>query len=302
MAVQQAGPSQPVAVAIVAATGGEPRVISSAPPAAFPAAKHVTPETVVITAADGLDAHSVLFLPPNIRPGERRPALLYVHGGGGRSVLGYPDQSNGYYHITYGLIQYFVNKGYIVAAVNYRGDPMYGGAFANPDEFGANGVSEYRDVIAAGLWLKNRPDVDPERLGVWGLSYGGWLTGQALSRNSDVFKAGMIHAGVQLRSTSLDEDNLGYQSSPAYNIEKWTSPTLVVHGDDDRSVEFSQTVGVINLFRAHGVPHEVIVYPDETHYFMRHALWIEEFNAIDDFFDRTLIRKEGVRVTGQREE
>jgi dipeptidyl aminopeptidase/acylaminoacyl peptidase len=213
-------------------------------------------------------------------------------------VLGYPDQNNGFYHMSYGVIQYFVNKGYIVAAVNYRGgSALYGRAFRNPAEYSQNGVSEYRDVLAAGQWLKNRPDVDPERIGVFGLSYGGWLTGQALSRNSDIFKAGAIFAGVQLRSTSLDEGNLAYQSSPAYNIEKWTSPTLVIHGDDDRNVEFSQTIGLINLFRAHNVPHELIVYPDDTHYYGYFNRWTRAFKAIDDFFDRNLLRKEGVRTT-----
>jgi dipeptidyl aminopeptidase/acylaminoacyl peptidase len=291
-----------VSVAVVAAAGGQPRVISAPPPAEFPAARHVVPETVVLTAADGKQSHAIVFLPTDLRAGEKRPALLYIHGGGGRFVLGYPDQNNGFYHYSYAVIQYYVNKGYIVAAVNYRGgSALYGTAFRNPDEYSQNGVSEYRDVLAAGLWLRDRPDVDPERLGVWGLSYGGWLTGQALSRNSDIFKAGMIFAGVQLRSTSLDEDNLAYQSSPAYNIEKWTSPTLIVHGDDDRNVEFSQTIGIINLFRAHAVPHELIVYPDDTHYFGFYNRWIRAFTATDDFFDRTLIRKEGVRVTGRRE-
>jgi dipeptidyl-peptidase 4 len=242
----------------------------------------------------------VMFLPADLKPGEKRPTLLYNHGGGGRSVLGYPDQSNGYYHITYGLIQYFVNKGYIVGAINYRGDPLYSAEFNDPEEFGAEGVSEYRDVLAAGQYLKGRPDVDAERLGVWGLSYGGWLSGEALSRNSDLFKAGAIHAGVQHRSTSLDPENLGYQSSPSYNIDKWTSPTLIVHGDDDRSVEFSQTIGLVQLLRARGVPHKVIVFPDETHYFMRFQLWYDEFNATDDWFERNLIKKRTTTTSEQR--
>jgi dipeptidyl aminopeptidase/acylaminoacyl peptidase len=117
-----------------------------------------------------------------------------------------------------------------------------------------------------------------------------------LSRNSDVFKAGMIFAGVQMRSASLDPNNLAYQSSPAYNIEKWTSPVLVVHGDDDRNVEFSQTVGLVQLLRAHDVPHEVIIYPNDTHYYQIHERWVKAFKATDDFFDRYLIRKEGART------
>jgi len=297
VAVLRSGPTEPLAVALVPSGGGDARVVGPRPPSQFPADRHVIPETVVLTAADGGRSHAIVFLPRDLRPGERRPALLNIHGGGGRTVLGYPDQNNGFYHLSYGVIQYLVNKGYIVASVNYRGgSALYGTSFRNPAEYSAAGVSEYRDVLAAGEWLRARPDVDPERIGVWGLSYGGWLTGQALSRNSDIFKAGAIFAGVQLRSTSLDPADLAYQSSPAYNIHRWTSPTLVIHGDDDRNVEFSQTIGVINLFRAHGVPHELIVFPDDTHYFGYFERWIQSFRAIDDFFDRTLIRKEGVRT------
>jgi len=290
----QSGPAHPLSVAVLPAEGGPGgRVVAPDLPARFPRDRHVAPEAVVIRAADGLTSHSIVFRPSDIRPGERRPALLYIHGGGGRFVLGYPDQSNGFYHMSYGFIQYLVNKGYIVAAVNYRGGSApYGRTFRNPAEYRERGVSEYRDVLAAGRWLRDRPDVDPERVGVFGLSYGGWLTGQALSRNSDIFKAGAILAGVQLRSTSLDPEDLAYQSSPAFNIDKWTSPTLVIHGDDDRNVEFSQTIGLINLFRARGIPHQLIVYPDDTHYFGFFHRWLRTFNAIDDFFDRHVIGRE----------
>jgi len=296
VAALQSGPRQPVSVAVFSATGGQGRVIGPPLPTEFPAAKHVVPESVEITAADGVKSRSIVFLPADLRPGEKRPALVYLHGNGGRLVLGYPDQSNGYYQSNYGLIQYFVNKGYIVAASNYRGDgALYNAAYNEPGEYGANGVSEYRDALATGLYLKNRSDVDAERLGVWGLSYGGWITGVALSRNSDVFKAGAIFAGVQLRSTSLDPDNLAYQSSPAFNIDKWTSPTLFIHGDDDRNVEFSQTIGLINALRAKGTPHKAFVMPDETHYMMRFATRAKSFHEVEDWFETTMIRKNGSR-------
>ncbi len=300
LAVLRAGPRQPLSVAVLPTTGGKVQVVGPPLPAGFPTAKHVIPRTVLLTADDGGVSHAIVFLPADLRPGDKRPALLFIHGGGGRFVLGYPDQDNGFYHKAYGVIQYFVAKGYIVAEINYRGGSgPYGRAFRNPPGKGADGVSEYRDVLAAGRWLKARPDVDSERIGVFGLSYGGWLTGQSLSRNPDIFKAGAIFAGVQLRSMSLDPGSLAYQSSPSFNIEQWTAPTLVIHGDDDRNVEFSQTIGLINLFRARRVPYELIVYPDDTHYYGRFSRWLRAFNAIDDFFDRTLIRKEGVRPDHQ---
>jgi dipeptidyl aminopeptidase/acylaminoacyl peptidase len=289
----QSGPRQGVSVALFAPDGGQGRVISARPSSDFPAARHVVPESVPVTAADGVVANLILFVPPDIRPGEKRPALLYLHGNGGRLVLGYPDQSNGYYHSNYAAIQYFVNKGYIVAASNYRGDgALYTPAYNEQKDYGANGVSEYRDAIAAGLYLQGRPDVDPAKIGVWGLSYGGWITGEALSRNSDVFKAGAILAGVQMRSMSFDPENLAYQSSPAFNIGKWTSPTMFLHGDDDRNVEFSQTVGAVAALRAKGTPVKAVVYPDETHYFMRFATMVAAHREIDRWFDEMLIQRQ----------
>lgn len=295
----QSGPRLPVSVAVFNASGAQGRVIGPPLPAAFPAAKHVVPESVEITAADGVKSRAIVFTPADMRPGEKRPALVYLHGNGGRLVLGYPDQSNGYYQSNYGLIQYLVNKGYIVAAMNYRGDgALYNAAYNRPGEYGANGVSEYRDALAAGLYLKNRPDVDAERLGVYGLSYGGWITGVALSRNSDLFKAGAIFAGVQLRSTSLDPENLAYQSSPAFNIDKWTSPTLFLHGDDDRNVEFSQTIGLINALRAKGTPHKAFVMPDETHYMLKFTTRARSFHEVDKWFEDMMIRKAGKPSAG----
>ena len=299
----QSGARQPLSIGVMAATGGEPRTIGPRLPSDFPTAKHVEPQTVLITSADGVEAHSLLFLPADLKPGEKRPTLLFIHGGPGmRTVLGYHyEGSHGFYHQIYSMTQYFVNKGYIVMSVNYRAGTGYGRAFRLAPERRDQGNSEYRDVLAAGLYLKNRPDVDAERLGVWGLSYGGWLTGQALSRNSDVFKSGMIFAGVQMRSATLDPQNLAYQSSPAYNIEKWTSPVLVVHGDDDRNVEFSQTVGLVQLLRAHDVDHELIVFPNDTHYYQIFSRWLTTYRAIDDWFDRTLIRRPGATSEGNRQ-
>lgn len=301
VALLQATPRQAESPAIIPAAGGTVRVIGTRPPADWPVAKHVTPQAVEVKAADGIVAHIILFLPPDLKPGEKRPALLYNHGNGGRLVLGYADQSDGYYHLNYALINYFVNKGYIVAASNYRGDgALYTPEYNEQKDYGANGVSEYRDVIAAGLYLKSRPDVDPDKIGVWGLSYGGWLTGEALSRNSDVFKAGAIFAGVQMRSTSFDPENLAYQSSPAFNIAKWTSPTMFLHGDDDRNVEFSQTVGAVQALRARGTPVKTVVFPDETHYFMRWSHMATAFHQLDAWFDDMLIKRQTRATTEQR--
>ena len=184
-------------------------------------------------------------------------------------------------------------------SVNYRSGTGYGREFRLAKEVGAAGNAEYRDVLAAGQYLKGRPDVDPERVGVWGLSYGGILTSQALARNSDVFAAGADIGGVHMRSDVLDPAEIAYSSSSASAIDTWRSPVILFAGDDDRNVDFSQTVGLVQLLRAHGVPHELTVFPNDTHYFLVFDRWVQTFKQIDDFFDRVLIRKEPVRPPHQ---
>src|SRR5262249_25235359 len=113
IAALQSGPKQPVSVAVFSGDRTHGRGIGPPLPADFPASKHVVPESFEITAADGVKSRAIVFVPADLKAGEKRPALVYLHGNGGRLVLGYPDQSNGYYQSNYGLIEYLVNKGYI---------------------------------------------------------------------------------------------------------------------------------------------------------------------------------------------
>ncbi len=294
VALLSAGAARPQSVAVVPADGGEPRLVSRIPDT-FPAGEHVTPSNVTLTAADGVEFHNQLFLPPDLRRGERRPALIFIHGGPRRQMLlGY--NYGHFYHMAYAVNQYFASKGYVVLSVNYRGGIGYGRTFRTAPDMGRNGNSEYQDVLAAGEYLRDRADVDSTRIALWGLSYGGILTAQGLARNSELFAAGADIAGVHFWGETLDPRTVNYSSSSASRIEDWTSPVLLVHGDDDRNVAFSQTVGLVQLLRAHDVPFELIVFPDEVHSFLVHDRWLKTFEAMGDFFDRTLIRKEGVRA------
>ena len=201
-------------------------------------------------------------------------------------LLGYHHRH--FYHMAYAMNQYWANQGYVVMSVNYRTGIGYGEEFRESPGRGGEGNTEYRDILAAGLYLAGRDDVDPDRVGLWGLSYGGILTAQALARNSDVFAAGVDIAGVHLWGNSLDPESVSYQSSAISEVDRWTSPVLLVHGDDDRNVAFSQTVGLVQALRAHDVEHELIVYPDDVHSFLIFRRWVETFEASDDFLTRRL--------------
>ena len=285
IALLTAAARRPQSVGVVAASGGDVRVLFPKLTAEFPAAEHVLPEAVTLTADDGMKFYNQLFVPANVRAGERRPAVIFVHGGPVRQMLlGYHYRH--FYHIAYGVNQWLASKGYVVLSVNYRSGIGYGRSFRTAPNTGGRGNAEYRDVLAAGKYLQARPDVDPARIGIWGLSYGGVLTAQALARNSDIFKVGVDLAGVHLWGSSIDPESVSFQSSAIGAIETWKSPVLLVHGDDDRNVAFSQTTGLVQLLRAHNVYHELIVFPDDVHDSLLYSRWIYTFDRMDEFLNR----------------
>lgn len=257
----------------------------------------VAPETVTFAAADGVLVHGQLF---HARGPGKHPALVYVHGGPRRQML--PGFNPSYYYSNaYILNQYFAAKGYDVLSVNYRSGTGYGHDFREAPEQARGGASEYRDVLAAGKWLAARPDVDPARIGIWGGSWGGYLTALALARNSDLFAAGVdfhgVHAMVRPVEKTLSPEaeaaahRLQWQSSPLGAIATWRSPVLLIHGDDDKSVDFYQSLLLARELTARQVPFEQLVFPDERHDFFRYADWLASYRATDDFLDRTLMHK-----------
>lgn len=253
----------------------------------FPAADMVAPTLVITRAADGMEIHNQLFLPKDIKPGEKRPAIIFVHGGPVRQML-LGDHYMWFYHTAYMTNEWLASQGYIVMSVNYRSGIGYGKSFRNAAGRGGAGNSEYQDVVAGGKYLQSRGDVDPKRVGIWGLSYGGVLTSQALARNSDIFVAGVDLAGVHLWGTSLDPSDVSYQSSTIAAIDTWKSPVLLVQGDDDRNVAFQQMTGLVQLLRAHKVPYELVVYPDDTHESLLDSRWMYTYARMEEFLEKNL--------------
>ncbi len=292
--------------AAVRTTDGRTRALApEATPSEFPAAALVRPRAVMITAADGMLIHGQLFLPKETS-GERHPALVFFHGGSRRQMLlGFHYMY--YYSNAYALNQYLASQGYIVLSVNYRSGIGYGLNFREAINYGARGGSEFNDVIGAGLFLKSRPDVDPKRIGVWGGSYGGYLTAMALSRASDLFAAGVDFHGVHDWSTLRGGNNAGtsggdpdvlraqqeaariaFESSPMASVKTWKSPVLLIHGDDDRNVNFAQTVMLVEALREQHVDFEQLIIPNEIHDFLMYQHWVEAYKATADFFARKL--------------
>ena len=260
-------------------------------PRDFPAAALVEPQQVIFPAADGMPIHGQLFVPPN--GSAKRPALIFFHGGSRRQMLlGWHYMY--YYNNAYALNQYLASLGYLVLSVNYRSGIGYGLNFREAVNYGMAGASEYNDVIGAGLYLRSRTDVDPKRIGLWGGSYGGYLTALGLARASELFAAGVdfhgVHDWSKLRpfEPGSAEARTAFESSPMASVKTWRSPVLLIHGDDDRNVPFSQTVRLVEALRAQKVEFEELIFPDEIHDFLTHAHWVESYRATVDFFNRKL--------------
>ena len=274
------------------------------------------------TPVDTDHIHGQLFLPagmdllPNrfkdsTYKGHKHPAILFFHGGPkSQMLLGYPAMD--YYSNAYAMNQYLASRGYIVLSVNYRGGIGYGLNFRQCEHCGADGAGQSTTTSSLRRRLPRAPraDVDSARIGLWGGSYGGYLTALGLARNSNLFAAGVDfhgvhewargndnattrtgsdrHRGRRRRGPTEKIAALAHASSPMADIDKWHSSVLLIHGDNDPEVAYAQTPTLADALRARHVPVEELIFPDEVHGFLLHKDWLAAYQAAADFFDRTL--------------
>jgi dipeptidyl aminopeptidase/acylaminoacyl peptidase len=297
-----ATPQRPPLPTVMSFDTARPQVLAQdRVPSDFPAPQLVTPKKVVYKAPDGLDVHGQLFEAAG--GAAKKPAIIYVHGGPPRQMLlgwHYSD----YYTNAYALNQYLASRGYVVLSVNYRLGIGYGHDFHRALNAGSQGASEYQDVKAGAEYLQTWPQVEAKRIGIYGGSYGGYLTALALARDSKLFAAGVdihgVHNWTAERAAPLLENryekapdvqralDMAWESSPIASIDGWKSPVLLIHGDDDRNVRFTQTTDLVRRLEKAGVQFEELIIPDDTHHFFLHANMVKVNSATAAFFDRVL--------------
>jgi dipeptidyl aminopeptidase/acylaminoacyl peptidase len=294
---------EPMHAAFITGRGDMQPLHINALPHSYPAAQLSAPHQVLFPSQDKLfTLHGQLFFPPHVNPKMPHAALIFFHGGPHRQMLlGYPGMD--YYSNAYAMNQYLASRGFIVLSVNYRCGIGYGMNFRDCENAGAAGASEYNDVLGAVNYLRNSSYVDPARIGVWGGSYGGYLTALALARNSNLFAAGVDYHGVHewarednatadwLRGSLAEQERIAvvaHASSPMSEVDRWHSPVLLIHGDDDPDVAYQQTPQLADALRARGVAVEELIFPNEVHDFILHRDWLSSYQHAADFFERVL--------------
>jgi dipeptidyl aminopeptidase/acylaminoacyl peptidase len=284
-------------------TGSVKSLTGDLVPKEFPSTSLVEPKQIIIKSLDGLSLHGQIF--DNSNGAQKKPAIIFIHGGPPRQMLlgwHYSD----YYSNAYAVNQYLANLGFVVLSINYRLGIGYGYEFQNPKAAGALGASEYLDIKAAGEWLAQQSFVDAKKIGLYGGSYGGYLTALGLARDSKLFAAGVDIHGVhdwanQMKAEEPADDlhkapdadwaaSLSYRSSPVSSVATWTSPALLIHADDDRNVPFSQSIDMVNRLLKKKVAIETMVIVDDTHHWMKFSNNLKVFNATANYLKAKLAK------------
>tara|TARA_R100000306_G_scaffold2022_2_gene5008 strand:- start:5073 stop:7013 length:1941 start_codon:yes stop_codon:yes gene_type:complete len=260
----------------------------------------VKAEVVRFKSFDGLEIPAVYYQPKQASANNKVPALVWVHGGpGGQSRQSFSS-----------LIQYLVNHGYSILAVNNRGSSGYGKTFFQMDDQN-HGDKDLKDCIAGKDWLASQDVIDKDKIGIIGGSYGGYMTMAALTYAPDEFQVGVNIFGVTnwirtLKSippwwasfkdalyTEMGDPNTAdsmrlKQISPLFHTENVTKPLMVLQGAQDPRVLKIESDEIVEGVKKNGVPVEYVVFEDEGHGFVKKENEIEAYGRILKFLDHYL--------------
>lgn len=286
--------------AIEVSGGGKPVRLTDSMPSSIDRSRFVEPQFVTYPGADGQPVPGWLFVPKNL-DGTKHPAIIWVHGDGvNQNYDGWHVERN--YAVYYSFHQYLLQEGYVVFAPDYRGSIGYGRDWRTGVYMDAGG-KDAKDAWMAATYLKTLSYVDAERIGIWGLSYGGFFTLIAMTNQPRMFRAGVDVAGVVDYSmyytdpyhgdwtvsrigTPEQNPQIYRQASPISHIDRLERPLLVLHGTADVNVPFLESVWLIDeaLKKGKGNLLSFMMYPGEFHYFRRGRVLRDAWHRVDDFF------------------
>jgi len=285
--------------------GAQPVRLTDSMPPEIDRSQFVEPQFVHYPGPDGQQVPGWLFAPKNLDRTKRHPAILWIHGDGvNQNYDGWHAQRN--YAVYYSLHQYFLQKGYVVFAPDYRGSIGYGRDWRTGVYMDVGG-RDAKDAWMGANYLKTLPYVDSSRIGVWGLSYGGFFTLIAMTDQPKLFRAGVDVAGVvdyamyysdpyhgdwtaSRIGTPQQNPQVYANASPISHIDRLERPLLVLHGTADVNVPFLESVWLVDeaLKKGKGDLVTFMMYPGEFHYFSREHVLRDAWHRVADFFDANL--------------
>lgn len=281
--------------------------LSDSMPAGLDKADLTTPVAVSFPSRyDGAPVPATLMVPKNLDRSRRHPAIVWIHGSG--SDQNYLGWHPGSYRMYYSVHQYLVQQGYIILTPDYRGSSGYSRDWSTGVHMGV-GVSDTADVASGADYLKTLDYVDPNRIGVWGLSYGGFMTLQALNTDPLLWRCGIDVAGVvdwatygagyttPRLGTPVENPEIYDVSAPVKHMDRLERPLMIMHGTFDRNVAFHDSLRLIDVLVKLGKDFETVVYPGEIHFFRRAIVLRDAWKRAERFFDQHL--RNGSVVTSQ---
>jgi len=283
----------------------QPTRLTDSMPATIDRSQLVEPEMVHYAGPDGQQVPAWLLVPKNLDRSKKHPAIVWIHGDGvNQNYDGWHVQRN--YAVYYSFHQYLLQKGYVVIAPDYRGSIGYGRAWREGVYMDVGG-KDAKDAWMAANYLKTLPYVDVDRVGVWGLSYGGFFTLIALTDQPKLFRAGVDVAGVvdyamyyedpyhggwtaSRIGTPAQNPKVYENASPISHVDRLERPLLVLHGTSDVNVPYLHSVRLIDELMKKGKGDLVsfMTYPGEFHYFTREHVLRDAWTRVDEFFDEHL--------------
>ena len=230
---------------------------------------------------------------------QKHPAIIWIHGSGADE--NYVAWHPGYYRMYYAMSVYLAQQGYVILSPDYRGSSGYSRDWATGVSRDLGG-GETEDVNAGADYLKTLSYVDPDRIGIWGLSYGGFMTMQSILNDPKLFRCAIDAAGVgdwetwttggmilgRLGETPVTDPALYDRSAPVKHLDKLATPLLILQGTNDANVPFWETLKVIDSLEKLGKPFDMAIYPGEIHFFRRAFVLRDAWHRSEDFFDRYL--------------
>ena len=298
--------------AVEARANAKPIRLSDSMPVGIDKSQFVEPQFVRFPGADGKPVPGWLFVPKNLDRNKKHPAIVWIHGDGvNQNYDGWHVQRN--YAVYYSFHQYLLQQGYVVFAPDYRGSIGYGRDWRNGVSMDVGG-KDAKDAWMSANYLKTLPYVDSDRIGVWGLSYGGFFTLIAMTDQPKLFRAGVDVAGVvdyvmyysdpyhgdwtaSRIGTPEQNPQVYANASPISHIDRLEHPLLVLHGTSDVNVPYLESVWLIDeaLKKGKGDLVSFMMYPGEFHYFTRAHVLQDAWHRVDDFFAFHLQGRAGAR-------